>query len=181
VIDRIRRLATTRSLLVTAVAWLGLSSGNALLLARLRGATEALPIPDLQPLISPERLYSLLEAYGESGRRIYFEFTVLDMIYPVAAYAFFALVIAALSAPLSARASVRLLTVPATGLVLELAEQIGFLLILAAFPRRLHGVAWFTTCLTALKLTLLAVLGLVVAALCVRRLLRGHRPTSRST
>lgn len=74
-----------------------------------------------------------------------------------------------------------MLTPPLTGLVLELAEQIGFLLILAAYPRRLYSVALFTTSLTALKLTLIAVLGLVVAALCVWRLLRGRRPTSRYT
>jgi hypothetical protein len=155
--------------------WLALASGNGLLMARLRAATAGLPIPDLEPLRSPGWLYALLEAYGEHGRRAYLSFTVFDMVYPLAAYAFFAVAIAALTTALSTRASASLLALPIVGLVLELAEQTGFLLILVAFPRRLHAVAWLTSVLTALKLAVLAAMAFAVAALCGWRAWRALR------
>jgi hypothetical protein len=165
---------------LTGVAWLALSSGNGVLLARLRNATGSLPILDLQPLMPPERLYAILDQYGEQGRDAYLRFALLDVIYPMAACAFFAVVLAALAQPFSVHAAALLLLLPFAGLALELVEQAGFLIILGVYPRRVEAIACFTTSITALKLAVLALLAVSVACLLAWRALSlVRRPTSR--
>lgn len=156
--------ASRRNLLLAGVTWLALAGGILLLRSHLGAATGGLSPADLQPLYGPDRFYDLLEAYGEHGRRIYLRFVLLDMIYPIAAYGFAALAMAAL---VRARTSQRtwqqaLVSLPIAGLAVELLEQLGFLAALLAFPRRLAMVVWPTSGLTALKFLLLAS---VIAAL----------------
>jgi len=143
--------------------------------------TGGLTVPDVVPFYSPTDLYALLEQYGEPGRRAFLEFTLFDIAYPFVAYAFVAVLLAALARPtIAARpALVFIVLLPAAGLLVELLEQAGFLLVLRLFPVRLAMVAWATSALSLLKLGLLLLLVLITISLAACRAWSGVRRLTR--
>jgi hypothetical protein len=150
---------------------------------RVASVTGGLAVPDVSPLYTPGDLYALLEQYGEPGRRAFLGFALFDVLYPFVAYGFAALVLAALIRPGGAArpALTAVVFLPVAGLVVELLEQAGFLLVLFLFPTRLAFVAWAVSGLSLLKLALLLLLVLVMMGLLgwrawpgVRRLTTGR-------
>jgi hypothetical protein len=148
---------------------------------RVASVTGGLEVPDVMPLYSPTDLYALLEQYGEPGRRAFLEFTLFDIAYPFIAYAFVALLLTALARPVIAvrPTLVFIVLFPVAGLVVELLEQAGFLLVLRFFPVRVATVAWATSALSLIKLSLLLFLVLLTVSLVACRAWSGVRRLTR--
>jgi hypothetical protein len=170
--------ATPRVLGLGALLWIGSALGVLAFRSRVTARTGGLPLPDVRPFYAPGDLYTLLEQYGELGRRAFLEFTLYDILYPCVAYGVAALVLAALMRSLvEARAGwASIIVLPLAGLVVELLEQAGFLASLALFPARVPALASAVSVLTLVKFVLIAALvsslgGLALwrALVCVRR------------
>ncbi len=168
---RLESRADGRYLFGAVVLWLALGSAIVTLQSHLVSVTGGLLPADLQPLYSPQELYALFGAYGERGRAVFLAFTLVDILYPVAAYGFFALALARLLRPLTldSRAAQALLLLPVAGLLVELVEQALFLVLLWAFPLRLTPMAWLASGVTLAKFLVLGLLSLSLTGASVWR------------
>lgn len=159
--------ATSALVAVCGLLWIASAVVVIALQGRVAAATGGLAVPDVSPLYTATDLYALLGQYGEPGRRAFLVFTLFDVVYPFVAYGFALLALAALARPLiAARPFLAcILFLPIAGLGVELLEQVGFILILLAFPTRMPLVAQFTSGLSLVKLGLLLMLVLVTLSL----------------
>ncbi|MCC6299981.1 MAG: hypothetical protein IT314_11835 [Anaerolineales bacterium] len=145
--------------------------------AKIRdGSGDVGPI-DLQLFYTPDKVYSMVESYGEAGRADYrlFELTG-DILYPIVYTLFFSLAITWLFQRgfASNSAMQKYNVVPFGGWLFDLLENLGIVTMLSIFPSTPAALAWLTALFTFIKWLfaiasgLLLLLGLVKAARKVR-------------
>lgn len=128
---------------------------------------------DLQFFSTPEKMYGMIQSYGEAGRAFYrsVELTV-DILYPIIYALAFGLLISWLFQrgfkPESRMQKWN--TLPLGAWLFDLLENLGIASMLSAFPAQMTAMAWLTTLFTMVKWLfaggsmLLIVVGLVMAA-----------------
>jgi hypothetical protein len=149
---------------------------NAVLLPRQQAKIEAAsggvgPI-DLQFFYTPEKVYSMIAAYGEAGRADYrmFELTG-DLIYPIVYTLFFALLVTWLFQRGFARDSrmQKMNVIPLGAWLFDLLENLGIVTLLSIYPSTPAVLAWIAALFTLVKwlfaaaTILLILIGLVMA------------------
>ncbi len=131
---------------------------NVIILPRTQAALESAsggvgPI-DLRFFSTPEQIFSMIEAYGESGRATYrlFELTG-DILYPIIYTLFFSLLLTwLLQRAFAADSSVRLLNVvPFGAWLFDLLENLGIVTMLSMYPSTSMLIAWATILFTIAK------------------------------
>lgn len=173
--------ATRRNLILSGVLWLVSAAGVVALQARVATLTGGRPVPDVVPFYTPQQLSTLIDQYGEVGRRAFLQFTLYDALYPFAAYGFALLLLASLLRPLArVRASwAYFVLLPLVAISVELLEQFGFLLTLLFFPLGSQALGWSLAALSAAKLILLGGLTVLLLLLASARVvMRLRRPTT---
>lgn len=127
---------------------------------------------DLMLFASPEKIFGMIERYGEFGRPFYrnVELTV-DIIYPIVYLFFFGLLISWLFqrgfAPTSPMRKYNIM--PLGAWFFDLIENIVIVILLSLFPSQPTALAWLLTLLTTVKWAfagasiLLILVGLVMA------------------
>jgi hypothetical protein len=127
---------------------------------------------DLMLFASPEKIFGMIERYGEFGRPFYrnVELTV-DIIYPIVYLFFFGLLISWLFqrgfAPTSPMQKYNIM--PLGAWFFDLIENIVIVILLSLFPSQPTALAWLLTLLTTVKWAfagasiLLILVGLVMA------------------
>ena len=140
--------------------------------ARLEGFSGGTGPIDLQLFYTPEKVYAMVDSYGEEGRAVYrtHELTI-DVIYPIVYTLLFAFLITWLFqrgfSPLSPMQ--RLNVVPVGAFVLDMLENVCIVTMLSVHPQQPAIVAWLGTIFTvvkwlfALATILLILTGLVMA------------------
>jgi hypothetical protein len=109
---------------------------------------------DLQFFYTPEKVYAMIAAYGETGRADYrlFELTG-DIIYPIIYTIFFALLITWLFqrgfAPDSPMQKWNV--IPLGGWLFDLLENLGIVTMLSVYPSTPAALAWITALFTLVK------------------------------
>lgn len=146
--------------------WVVSVAGVVALQSRVWDLSGGISVPDVQPFYGPTELYTMLEHYGEAGRKAFLDFTLYDIYYPFVAYgaACLALVSLTRSTTCSHPRLIWVLVVPIAGLLVELLEQACFLGVLAGFPTRMPYLAFAASVLTVLKFALILVLLSCLAA-----------------
>lgn len=129
---------------------------------------------DLQLFYTPEKVYSIVESYGDAGRASYRAFELTgDIIYPIVYTLFFSLFITWLfqrGFPRNSKMQA-LNVVPLGGWLFDLLENLGIVTILSVFPSTPATLAWATTMATLIKwlfaaaTIVLILVGLVKAAM----------------
>jgi hypothetical protein len=152
-------------------------------LARLGGAA----ILDMQIGYTPDDAYALLEALEPDGRRAYTAMLIGgDMLFPIS----YSLLFAAIAAWLLARVAPpdhwaqKLSLIALIGGVSDIAENLSILTMIAAFPQRLEGVAWFSSWIKVTKFgsgVIGAPLVLILVVMLVWQNVAGHRVQSGET
>jgi hypothetical protein len=141
----------------------------AFLTPKIVGATDA-HIPDISFGYTQVQLYAWLEAFGESGRQVYFYTTLLlDTLYPVV-YAF---LFAFLLVGVRARSWVYL---PFLIAFVDMSENLCMLYLTAQYPIQYPNVVIWASLSTQLKWLLLALWAVVMAFQGLRLLLIGRSP-----
>jgi hypothetical protein len=149
--------------------------------ARLEAQSGGVGPFDLMLSYSPDTAQSMLEAYGDQGRRIYtaIELTA-DLVYPLVFGSLFSLAIAACLRPTTGAKSRlrRLAMLPLAASAADYLENIGIVTLLQTFPNHSSTVVQLTSLATSAKWLLFA-LGMAVliaaAAAAIARRLRGPR------
>ncbi|MCC6569752.1 MAG: hypothetical protein IT315_10995 [Anaerolineales bacterium] len=117
------------------------------------GSGEVGPI-DLQFFYTPEKVYSMVESYGEAGRADYrlFELTG-DIIYPIVYTLFFSLAITWLFQRgfASNSAMQKYNVVPFGAWLFDLLENLGIVAMLSVYPSTPALLAWATAAFTLVK------------------------------
>ncbi len=139
----------------------------------MKGGTGLEQPLDLMFFASPDKMFAMIERYGEFGRPFYrnVELT-MDIIYPIIYTLAFGLLISWLFQRGFARDSkIQMLNVvPVGAWLFDLLENLGIVTMLSAFPARLTALAWLTTIFTMVKWIfagasmLLIAVGLAMAA-----------------
>jgi len=129
---------------------------------------------DLQLFYTPEKVYSMIESYGEAGRASYRTFELTgDIIYPIVYTLFFSLAITWLfkrGFPSDSTIH-KYNVVPFGAWFFDLLENLGIVGMLSIFPSTPAMLAWITAIFTLLKwlfvlpTALLLLYGLVKAAM----------------
>jgi len=129
---------------------------------------------DLQLFYTPEKVYSMVESYGEAGRASYRAFELTgDIIYPIVYTLFFSLFITWLfqrGFPPNSKMQA-LNVVPLGGWLFDLLENLGIVTMLSVFPSTPDALAWITAIATLIKwlfaaaTIILILVGLVKAAM----------------
>ncbi len=126
---------------------------NAVILPAQQAKMETGPI-DLQLFYTPEKVYSMVESYGEAGRSNYrlFELTG-DIIYPIVYTLFFSLAITWLFQRGFASNSTmqKYNVVPFGAWLFDLFENLGIVTMLSVFPSTPALLAWVTAVFTFIK------------------------------
>lgn len=151
---------------------------NAVILPARKAAMESAsggtgPI-DLQLFYTPEKVYHMVESYGEAGRAAYRTFELTgDILYPIVYTLFFGLAITWLFqrgfAPASPMQKYNV--VPFGGWLFDLLENMGIVAMLSVFPSTPEWLAWVTAIFTFIKWLfagsagMLMLMGLVKAAM----------------
>jgi hypothetical protein len=120
-------------------------------IAAYSGGVEAI---DLQLWYTPEQVYQMIAAYGEQGRAFYIAFELIaDTAYPFIYGGLFALLTTyLLRRGLPPESSMQKLhLVPAAVVVADFMENLGIVIMLAAYPAELTAVAYFAATFTLLK------------------------------
>jgi hypothetical protein len=188
----IRRLANGRAILILLGTTLALRVVMGLPndpfglnphLARLGGAA----ILDMRLGYTPDDAYVLLEGLGSEGRQAYAAMlSTGDMVFPIA----YSLLFAAIAAWLLARVvppdhwAQKLSLVALVAGISDIAENLSILAMIAAFPQRLEGVAWFSSWIKITKFGSGAIgvpLTLILVAMLVWRNAAGRRAQSGET
>jgi hypothetical protein len=129
---------------------------------------------DLQLFYTPEKVYSMVESYGEAGRASYRAFELTgDIIYPIVYTLFFSLFITWLfqrGFPSDSKMQA-LNVIPLGGWLFDLLENLGIVMMLSVFPSTPDALAWVTAIATLIKwlfaaaTIVLILVGLVKAAM----------------
>jgi len=129
---------------------------------------------DLQLFYTPEKVYSMVESYGEAGRASYRAFELTgDIIYPIVYTLFFSLFITWLfqrGFPSNSKMQA-LNVIPLGGWLFDLLENLGIVTMLSVFPSTPDALAWVTATATLIKwlfaaaTIVLILVGLVKAAM----------------
>jgi hypothetical protein len=140
--------------------------------AKIEAASGGIGPIDLQIFYTPEKVYSMVAAYGETGRADYRTFELTgDIVYPIIYTLFFALLITwlfrrgfAANSPLQ-----KLNVVPVGGWLFDLLENLSIVTMLSIYPSTPSALAWIAAIFTLVKwlfagaTILLILLGLVMA------------------
>ena len=127
---------------------------------------------DMQLFYTPEKVYSMIESYGNDGRMTYRIFTLTgDLIYPIIYSVFFSLLIIWLFkrgfAPDSKMHKLNIVVFGA--LLFDLLENVCLVLMFSLYPYKSTTIAWISTIFTTLKWTFgaigitLVIIGLIMA------------------
>ncbi len=149
------RVASPRLALVLGLALLALMAAANLLdfpgsVPRIRELSGGRTILDLMPLVSPDRAFETISAYGDAGRRQYFLLLgTIDVVLPLLAAGFLGVALTLAYRSRGALAWLNLTGVVALGL--DYLENAGILAMLLTFPVRLDVVARLTGVTTLLK------------------------------
>ena len=109
---------------------------------------------DLQLFYTPEKVYSMVNAYGEAGRASYRTFELTgDIIYPIVYTLFFALLLTWLLQRGFARDSQmqKMNVVPLGAWLFDLFENLGIVTMLSIYPATPAALAWVTALFTLVK------------------------------
>ena len=129
---------------------------------------------DLLLFYTPEKVYPMVESYGEAGRASYRAFELTgDIVYPIVYTLFFSLFITWLFQrgfpPNSKMQALNI--VPLGGWLFDLLENLGIVTMLSVFPSTPDALAWITAIATLIKwlfaaaTIVLILVGLVKAAM----------------
>lgn len=122
--------------------------------ANLEAASGGFGPIDLQFFYTPEKVYSMIAAYGEAGRASYrtVEMTI-DIVYPIVYTLFFALLITWLFQRGFAKDSrmQKLNVVPLGAWLFDLLENIGIVSMISLYPSTPAALAWITVLFTIAK------------------------------
>ena len=140
--------------------------------AQMKATSGGVGPIDLQFFYTPEKVYSMVSAYGESGRAFYRTFELTgDIIYPIIYTLFFSLLLSWLFRRGFAGDShwQRLNVLPFGALLFDLLENSCIVTMLSIYPATLAPLAWLATGFTMIKWSfaavtlLLVLLGVVMA------------------
>ena len=141
--------------------------------AQMKATSGGVGPIDLQFFYTPEKVYSMVSAYGAAGRAVYRTFELTgDIIYPIIYTLFFSLLLSWLFRRGFAGDSrwQRLNVLPFGALLFDLLENICIVTMLTLYPATPAPLAWLATSFTMIKwsfavVTLLLVLVGVMMAL----------------
>lgn len=122
--------------------------------ARLKAASGGVGPIDLQFFYTPDKAYSMIGAYGETGRTFYRTFELTgDIVYPLIYTLFFSLLLTWLFRRGFASDSrwQRLNVLPVGALFFDLLENSCIVTMLSLYPALPTPVAWLATSFTMLK------------------------------
>ena len=142
--------------------------------AKMEAGSDGTGPIDLLLFYTPEKVYSMVESYGEAGRSSYRAFELTgDIIYPIVYTLFFSLLITWLFRrgfrPSSKMQALNV--VPLGGWLFDLLENLGIVTMLSVFPSTPDVLAWITAIATLIKwlfaaaTIVLILVGLVKAAM----------------
>lgn len=140
--------------------------------ARLEASSGGTGPIDLQFFYTPEKAYSMIASYGDTGRAIYRTFELTgDIIYPIVYTLFFSLLITWLfQRGFAANSKLQKLNVvPFGGWLFDLLENVCIVAMLSLYPSTPTAIAGLATIFTIIKwcfagaAALLVILGLVMA------------------
>ena len=122
--------------------------------AELEAASGGIGPIDLQLFYTPEKVYSMVAAYGDAGRVDYRTFELTgDIIYPIVYTLFFSLLITWLfqrGFPADGRMQ-KLNVVPFGGWLFDLLENLGVAAMLTVYPSTPPTLAWAAAIFTLAK------------------------------
>jgi len=156
---------------------------GAWLVPAFQAATSGLYPIDLTFPTTPAVIYRDYAAYTADSRNIYRWFVLVDFIWPPLLATLFAATWTWLSGRSPTRLQQRLLgagilLLPFAAALLDLLENLGFLLLLENYPREFIALAWATSVAKAVKLVLLMIcvlLTLVMAGAAASRAVKSGR------
>lgn len=133
---------------------------------------------DLQFFYTPDKVYSMVESYGDAGRANYrlFELTG-DILYPIVYTLFFSLAITWLFQRgfASNSAMQKYNVVPFGGWLFDLLENLGIVTMLSIFPSTPALLAWVTAIFTLIKWLFAIASGVLLLTGLVKAVLNGFR------
>lgn len=122
--------------------------------AKIEAASGGVGPIDLQLFYTPEKVYSMVAAYGEAGRASYRTFELTgDIVYPIVYTLFFALLVTWLFQRGFSRDSrmQSLNVVPLGAWLFDLFENLGIVSMLSIYPSTPAVLAWITAIFTLVK------------------------------
>jgi hypothetical protein len=157
-------------LLVLLAAVLTFSLFNSWLVPAFQSATNGLYPIDMVLPTTPSVIYENYAAYTAESIRIYRRFFLVDFVWPPLLAVLFALAWTWLAkrcaSPLPQRMIASgLLLLPFAEALLDVLENVGFLLLLENYPTQLPGVVWVTAIVRYTKLLLYLLCWLVTVML----------------
>ena len=155
-------------LLLLFAAVLVFSLFNSWLVPAFQAATNGLYPIDMVMPTTPAVVYKNYAAYTDESVRIYHRFVLVDFVWPPLLAVLFALAWTWLAkrcaAPLPKRMiAAGVLVLPLAEALLDLLENVGFLLLLENYPAQLPAVVWVTAVVRYTKLLLYLLCWLVTA------------------
>lgn len=136
---------------------------------------------DLQFFYTPEKVYSMVAAYGEAGRANYrlFELTG-DILYPIVYTLFFSLAITWLFQRGFATHSVmqKFNVTPFGGWLFDLFENLGIVAMLTVYPSTPAPLAWVTAIFTMVKWLFAIASGVLMLIGLVKAAMKGFKKQS---
>lgn len=143
---------------------------GAWLVPAFQAATNGMYPIDMSFPTTPAVIYNEYAAYTAESRRIYRWFFLVDFVWPPLLATLFAMTWTWLSKRSPARSAKRMLAagillLPFAAALLDLLENVGFLVLLENYPRKLIAVAWATGIVKHTKLVLLLLCALVTLML----------------
>lgn len=153
----IRKLSTTKNLLLSLAFWLimaALINGRPFGLAQLREITGGPTILDMTFTTSPADVYAVLGALGEAGRAFDLTHIVpLDLVFPFSYGLFLSVAVTWLllrSVP-NESPWIRVNLLPVIAATADYCENAGVVTMLFTYPARLDPVAAFTSAMYVVK------------------------------
>lgn len=160
------RWATWRNILIL---WGVFVAFNLLIIGpaynRIAAFSEGVGAIDFLIVYRPEKVYDMMAAYGERGRRYYATVALtLDTLFPLLSAMTFGLTLARVFRRAFSREGVlhRALFVPLGAMAADLLENAGIVTMLLSYPKRLFAVALLTSSFSTVKWTAVATESLLV-------------------
>lgn len=159
--DGLKKLTTGRNIWIFGLLALTLSTVMLVIripdgLAGLMGYSgqPGMFAPDAAAFSGPDKVYSILADYGDTGRKVYtFNSLLFDLAYPVSYALFLATAFTAVLGRLLPATSPwqKLSLIPLLGGLFDLLENISFYSLIANFPKRISWLETLASILTAAK------------------------------